>query len=83
MKIPNKFTLYRRERTAFDHLTLYVLLPSLKIKEDWDYDTPERGTTHFALELPTHIKWQSDKDHWSVSIRLFGFGGTLVRQMGY
>ncbi len=83
MKTPSSLTLYRRANTAFDHLTLYFTFPSIKIREDFDYTTPERGLTHFELDLPTRLEWSSDKDHWTVKARMLGFGVTVVRQMGY
>jgi hypothetical protein len=83
MKTPSSITLYRRENTAFDHLSLYFTFPSIKIVEDFDYDSPERGITKFEIDLPTLFSWGGDKDHWTIRARVLGFGLTLTRQMGY
>lgn len=83
MKSPSSITLYRRESTMFDHLTLYFTLPSIKVFEDFCYDTPERGVTKFEIDLPTKFEWSGDKDHWVVKARVLGFGVSVVRQMGY
>jgi methionine-rich copper-binding protein CopC len=83
MKTPTHLTLYRREETVFNHLTLYLLLPSLKVVEDFDYDTLERGLTRLELDLPTSLRWNESKDHWTVSWRVLGLGFTLTRQEGY
>lgn len=83
MKSPSSLTLYRRANTAFDHLTLYFTFPSIKVLEDLDYDSPERGVIKFEIDLPTRFEWSGDKDHWVVKLRLLGFGVTVVRQMGY
>lgn len=83
MKTPHHITLFRRARSTFDHLTAYLLFPSIKIREDIDYDTTEKGVTFFEIDLPTNARWAADKDHWTVSVRLLGFGLTLTRQSGY
>ena len=46
MKSPTSFTLYRRAHSMLNHLTLYLMFPSIKIGEDLDYTTLERGVTH-------------------------------------
>jgi len=83
MKSPTHITLFRRARTTFDHLTVYLLFPSIKIAEDFDYDTLEYGVTRFEVDLPTNARWAASKDHWTVSVRLLGLGLTLTRQSGY
>ncbi len=83
MKSPTHLTLFRRARTAFNHLTLYLTFPSFKVAEDLDYDTEEKGVTKVEIDLPTNLRWAADKDHWTVSARVLGFGLTLTRQHGY
>ena len=83
MKSPTQITLYRHGRTMFDHLTLYLLFPSIKIDEELDYDTPQRGVIGASIDLPTRLHWEFTKNHWTVSMRILGFGLTLTRQSGY
>lgn len=80
MKNRTAFTLYRREHSPFNHLTLWVLIPSIRIREDLDYMTYETGISQVEIELPTSLIWRTDSDFWTVGVRLLGFGFTLTRQ---
>lgn len=84
MKSPTHVTipLWRARQNGFNHLTLYLTFPSVKIVEDLDYDTVEQGVARFELDLPTNLRWATDRDFWTVSARLLGFGVTLTRQKG-
>lgn len=83
MKSPSSLTLFRRAKTAFDHLTLYFMFPSVKILEDHDYETHESGIIKFELDLPTHFGYSTSDKHWTIKARILGFGVTIVRQKGY
>lgn len=82
MKHPAKFTLYRKEHSMLDHLTLWFLTPSIKVREDLDYETLETGVAQFEAEFPTTFSWRTDRSFWTIGIRILGFGLTLTRQKG-
>lgn len=83
MKHPYQFTLYRKERSPFNHLTVWFLIPTFKVIEDLDYLTYEKGTANFEAEFMTSFTWRTDRDFWTVGVRLLGFGLTVTRQKGY
>lgn len=80
MKNRTAFTLYRREHSPFNHLTFWLLTPSIRIREDLDYSTYETGISQVELEFQTALVWRTDSDFWTVGIRILGFGVTLTRQ---
>ena len=83
MKHSTQFVLYRKEHSPFDHLTLWFLTPSIQIVEDLDYLTYEKGVAKLEIEMPTTLAWRTDRDFWTVGLRLLGFGITLTRQRSY
>lgn len=84
MKTPSQVTLFKwTGQFDWNHLRVWLMFPRLQINEDFDYMTIEREVTRFELDLPTHIHWASEKDFWTVSVRVLGFGITVNRQYSY
>ena len=64
---------------GLNYLSLWILLPTLKLAEDFDYETFEKGVTRIDLQAPSRILWRSNRHGWSTSLRLLGLGFTLAR----
>ena len=49
---------------GLNRLSLWLLIPSIKLLEDVDYDTREQGYTRFDFQAPSRILWSGNENGW-------------------
>lgn len=83
MKTKSQFTLFRwdgKRQKNFNHVMIWGFIPSIKFTEDLDYESHEVGLRDFQIEALTFFRIAYDRDFWTVSLRVLGFGFTINRQ---
>jgi hypothetical protein len=80
--------LYKKEKDWSNYWEVDVNFPWIGRRKTglWDGESPDFDTPHYAygFSFPTEcFLHREDEYYWHFTLRILGFGVTIVRQKGY